>query len=111
MEDEQELMSMQPDFKSKGSHMGLVFLETIFELIMSQVGLFIIYCDLIFISIAKKEQLTVYLALSSVSLALILIPKLIANVLALMIMFGVVKEENKKRKHAYRILIYNEFRM
>ncbi len=49
--------------------------------------------------------------LSVASLALIMIPKLIANITALLIMFGVIKEENKKRKHAYRILIYNEFRM
>lgn len=48
---------------------------------------------------------------SSVSLGLIMVPKLVANVIALLITLGVIKEENKKRKHAYRILIYNEYRM
>ena len=111
MDSDEELRSMQPDFKSKGSHMAMVFIETVFELIMTQVGLFDIYCDLIFISIAKKEGLTDLMAVSMASIALILIPKLIANIMALMIIFGGVKEENKRRRYTYKLLIYNEFRM
>lgn len=88
-----------------------VFVETMIELVLSQLGLFDIYCDLIFISICYKEQLNTYLIGSVICLVFIMIPKLVANILALLIMFGVIKEENKKRKHAYRILIYNEFRM
>lgn len=88
-----------------------VFIDTMVELVLSQLGLFDIYCDLVFISICYKEQLKTYLAGSVVCLVLILIPKLVANILAILIMLGVIKEENKKRKHAYRILIYNEFRM
>jgi uncharacterized paraquat-inducible protein A len=48
---------------------------------------------------------------SVVSMALIMVPKLYATIMALIIMFGGVKTENKIRKHAYRILIFNEFRM
>ena len=80
-----------------------VFIDTMVELVLSQLGLFDIYCDLVFISICYKEQLKTYLAGSVVCL--------VANILAILIMLGVIKEENKKRKHAYRILIYNEFRM
>lgn len=111
MDSDEELKSMQPDFKSRGSHMAFVFIETLFELIMTQVGLFDIYCDMVFISIAYKEGLTEFMAISIASLALIAIPKLVANIFALMIMFGCVLEENKRRKYAYKILVYNEFRM
>lgn len=35
IDSDEELMSMQPEFKSKGSHMLWVFLETLVELILS----------------------------------------------------------------------------
>lgn len=40
-----------------------------------------------------------------------MIPKLYAVIMTLVVMFGGVKTENKLRKHAFRILIFNEFRM
>lgn len=111
MDSDEELQSMQKDFKSRGTYMFMVFLETLFELTMTQIGLIRIYCDCVFISIVMKEGLTSYMTASIVSLALIIIPKLYATIMSLGILFGVIKEENKLRKHAYRILIYNEFRM
>lgn len=44
-------------------------------------------------------------------MGLIMIPKLYAIIMTLVVMFGGVKTENKLRKHAFRILIFNEFRM
>lgn len=51
------------------------------------------------------------MAASMVSIGVLLIPKLYATIMSLVIMFGGVKTENKLRKHSYRILIYNEFRI
>eukprot|EP00347_Sterkiella_histriomuscorum_P004768 403359184 len=111
MDSDEELQSMQTDNKSRGSHMFVVFLEIIYELIMTQIGLIRIYCDCAFISIVMKESLKQHMAASMVSIGILLIPKLYAFFTCIYVMFGGVKTENKLRKHAYRILIFNEFRI
>lgn len=91
--------------------MFMVFLQIIFEMIMSSVGLLKIYFDWAFIAIVKKEAQNLFLIASLISMGLIMIPKLYAIIMTLVVMFGGVKTENKLRKHAFRILIFNEFRM
>lgn len=91
--------------------MFLAFLEVLFDLFMTTIGLLDIYTDAVFVSIVNKEGLHQILAVSLSSLVLIMIPKLYATIHALAIGFGAVKEENKRRKHAFRILTFNEFRV
>lgn len=91
--------------------MFMVFIQILFEMVMSCIGLLRIYFDWSFIAIAKQEKLDMYLVASLVSMGLIMIPKLYAWIMTLAIMFGGVKTENKLRKHSFRILIFNEFRM
>lgn len=88
-----------------------VFVKIIFELAMTYIGLLRIYCDYAFISIMYKENIREYGLASLLSMIIIAIPKLYAMIMCLVIVFGGVKIENKLRKHAYRILIFNEFRV
>jgi hypothetical protein len=88
-----------------------VFIQILFELSMTYIGLLRIYCDYAFISIMYKENMKEYGLVSLLSMILIGIPKLYAMIMCLVIMFGGIKEENKLRKHAFRILIFNEFRV
>lgn len=91
--------------------MFYVFLEVAFDLFMTYIGLLDIYTDAVFASITRKEGLTQIFAVSFGSLILLMIPKLYATIHAFLIGVGCVKEENKRRKHAYRILTFNEFRV
>ena len=78
---------------------------------MTIVGLFDIYTDIAFATIVNSEGYTYLAGMSVFSLVMIAIPKIYAFVLNIMIMFGCVREEDRKRKFLFRILIFNEFRM
>ena len=91
--------------------MFYVFLECVFDLFMTYVCLLDIYTDAVFASITNKEGLMHVFGLSFGSLVLLMIPKLYATIHALIIGFGCVKEENKRRKLVFRILTFNEFRI
>jgi hypothetical protein len=78
---------------------------------MTQVGLFDIYTDIAFATIANKEGFIYLAGMSVFSLVMIAIPKIYALALTIWVMFGRVREEDRKRKYVYRILIFNEFRM
>ena len=97
--------------EGKCKYMIFVLIECVFELVMTQIGLFDLYTDVAFATIAGKEKLTGLYALSVTSIVLFMIPKFYAFVLMILLMFNVVKEEDKRRKYAARILIFNEQRM
>jgi hypothetical protein len=78
--------------------MLLVHLENIFEIIMTQLGLFDIYTDVAFAAIANKEGLTLILGSTCFSLIMICIPKLYAFVVGIMITFRCIREEDTRRK-------------
>ena len=88
-----------------------VIIECAFEIMMTVVGLFDIYTDIVFATIVNAEGYTYLAGMSIFSLVMIAIPKIYAFVLNIMIMFGCVREEDRKRKYVFRILLYNEFRM
>lgn len=74
-------------------------------------GLFDIYTDVAFATLVQKEEFTAMAGVSIFSLVMISLPKIYAFVLSFMILFGCVREEDRKRKYTYRILIFNEFRL
>lgn len=97
--------------EGKCKFMFYVFIEILFELWMTQIGLMDIYTDVAFATLAKKEGMTQLWGVSVASLVLTMIPKMYAMVLLGMMMFNVVREEDRRRKYAFRILIFNEYRM
>jgi hypothetical protein len=93
--------------------MFVVFLESLFEMTMTQVAIFGIYIDVAFAVLMSYQGLTALCALSTVSLSLIAIPKLYGLGLSLHLMFscGTSREEDQRRKWAHRLLVFSEFRM
>ena len=93
--------------------MFVVFLESLFEMTMTQVAIFGIYIDVAFAVLMSYQGLTALCALSTVSLSLIAIPKLYGLGLSLYLMFscGASREEDQRRKWAHRLLVFSEFRM
>jgi hypothetical protein len=90
--------------------MILVIVEIGFELLMTIIGLMDIYTDIAFATIVRKEGMNGLFGISIASIVLVSIPKIYAMVLVVMMMFT-VREEDRRRKYAYRILIFNEYRM
>ena len=97
--------------EGKCTFMMKIWGTILFEVIMTQIGLFDIYCDVAFITIVKSAGLTNLMAVSCVSIVLLMIPKLYSLVLCVMMLFNCVREEDKRRKFAFRILIFDEWRL
>lgn len=100
--------------KNRCGFMFMVFLEIIFELIMTQIALFDIYTDIAFATLVNKEGMKALAALSAIGIILIALPKIYAMGLTLLMIFncsGPGREEDVRRKWAHRILVYNESRM
>ena len=93
--------------------MLVVFLESFFEMVMTQVAIFDIYIDVAFAVLTSYQGMTALCALSSTSLGLIAVPKLYGLGLSLYLMFscGTAREEDQRRKWAHRLLVFSEFRM
>ena len=94
--------------------MFLVFLESLFEMIMTQIALFDLYTDIAFTALTYHENIKPLWQLSLVSNIAILLPKLYAMCISLMLMFSCgpqAREEDMRRKYAHRVLIFNESRM
>lgn len=93
-----------------------VFVEVMFEVLMTQVALFDLYTDFAFTNLVYKEGMTTLAAFSLISIIAISIPKIYALVLTLMMMFNCcanakAREEDTRRKWAHRILTFNEMRL
>lgn len=100
--------------KDRCMFMFLVFIEVVFEMVMTQIALFDIYTDIAFATLVNKEGMTAIAALSALSVVLIAIPKIYAMGLSLVMIFscrGPAKEEDVRRKWAHRILTFNESRL
>ena len=94
--------------------MMMVFLECIFEMMMTQVAMFDIYTDIAFANIARKEGLNTLAAMSGISVVLVALPKIYAMTLSLVMMFNcgaASREEDTRRKWAHRILVFDESRL
>ncbi|CDW71845.1 UNKNOWN [Stylonychia lemnae] len=97
--------------QGKCCFMFTVYLKCFFEILMTQIGLFDLYTDMAFATLVQKEEFQTLALVSIFSLVLIAIPKMYSFALLLMMLFGQVREQDKKRKYATRIMIFNEFRM
>ena len=93
------------------SYMLIVFFEGLFEVAMTQVGLFSLYTDVCFVVLMKSAGLTSLFTGSLISLILIIIPKLYSLVLTVLLLFGCISTEDRRRKYAYRTLTFDEFRI
>ena len=69
-----------------------------------------IYADIAFFTIVVKERLTSVYAVAAVSLVIMAVPKVYAVIVTMVLICG-VKEEDKRRKYAYRVLVFNEQRL
>lgn len=76
------------DREGRCKFMFAVFLECVFEMLMTQVAMFDIYVDVAFANLASYQGMTTLCALSSLSLGFIAIPKLYALTLSLILMFN-----------------------
>ena len=102
------------DRRNRCKFLFYVFIEVVFEMIMTQVALFDIYTDIAFATLTNKEGMTAIAALSGLSVVLIAIPKIYAMVLTLIMIFackGASRDEDVRRKWAHRILSFNESRL
>jgi hypothetical protein len=94
--------------------MFMIFIELVFEMLMTQFALFDIYTDIAFATLVNKEGMTALAALSAICVIAIAIPKIYAMVLCLVMIFGCTapaREEDVRRKWAHRLLVFNESRL
>jgi hypothetical protein len=99
--------------KGRFRYMLFAFLESIFEIFMTQLALLDIYTDVCFAILAYNSGLVEIAAASAIFMALFCIPKLVAYVCSILLIFGCtcIKQEDRRRKITFRILSFTEFRM
>ena len=69
------------------------------------------YTDVAFATIVQKEGMTSLWGVSVASIVIMMIPKVYAMALNLALMCHCIRQEDKKRKYAHRMLILNEYRL
>lgn len=83
----------------------------LYSILLTQLGLLTLYSNICFIVIARYESTSLHLPVSLVSFGLTILPKLYAYSLIFMLLFTCVREEDRRRKLAFRALLLNDFRM
>lgn len=94
--------------------MLMVFLECLFEMFMTQVALYDIYCHIAFANIARSAGYNALAAMSGLSVVLVALPKMYGMYLNLRLLFNcgaLTREEDTRRKWAHRLLTIDESRM